>query len=233
MKALYLKEIGYYLKNPTGYIIITLFAVFTNFMFVKDIFTVNTASMRQFFDLIPWMLLVFVPAISMRSLAEEKRSNTIETLLTLPISEIQIVLAKFLALLSIVSIGLLLTISLPVSLSMISTLYLPEIIMGYIGTVLLGALFISISLFFSSLTKNQVVAFLSSILALFLLLVVNVEFAAGMIPHLMADALVILSPYIHFLTFVKGLLDIRAMFYFASFIVLFLGLTVIDLEKRG
>lgn len=233
MKVLFWKELGYYLKNPIGYIIITLFAVFANFLFLKDIFIVGSASMRVFFDLLPWLLLIFIPAISMRSISEERRSNTIETLLTLPLSEIQIVLAKFLALLTLVAIGLLLTSSLAISLSFVSGLYLPEIFMGYIGALAMSSMFIGISMFFSSLTKNQVIAFLSSVIFLFLVLVINGDFAAGTLPRPVLDMFTILSPYFHYTAFVKGLLDIRAVFYFVTMTVLFLGLTVIDLEKRN
>ena len=75
MKALYKKEIQFYLNNPIGYIVIMLFAVFANFLFVKDIFIVGSASLRPFFDILPWLMMVFVPALTMRSLAEEKKNN--------------------------------------------------------------------------------------------------------------------------------------------------------------
>src|SRR3990167_478658 len=128
MYTLYKKELGYYLNNPVGYIIVILFGVFANFLFVKDLFLIGTASMKPFFAFIPWLFLIFIPALSMRILSEEKRTNTLETLLTLQISETQIVIAKFLALLTIAAIGLVLTLSLPVSLAVLSGLYLPEAI---------------------------------------------------------------------------------------------------------
>src|SRR3989344_9699856 len=93
-KNLYKKELNYYLNNPIGYIVVVLFAVFANFLFVKDIFVIGSVSLRPFFSFLPWLFLVFVPALTMRVLSEEKRINTIEVLLTLPISELQIVLAK-------------------------------------------------------------------------------------------------------------------------------------------
>src|SRR3989344_5665671 len=108
MKNLYKKEIAYYLNNPIGYIVVILFAVFANFLFVKDIFVVGSASMRPFFSFLPWLFLVFVPALTMRILSEEKRVNTLEVLLTLPVSETQVVLAKFFALLTVAAVGLLL-----------------------------------------------------------------------------------------------------------------------------
>src|SRR3989344_1559691 len=170
MLTLYKKELNYYLNNPVGYLAIILFAVFANFFFVKDIFVVGSANLRPFFGIVPWLLLVFIPALAMRIISEEKRTNTMEILLTLPISETQIVIAKFLALLTVSGIGLLLTIGLPISLSVITKVYLPEILAGYTGGILLAGFYISLSMFFSSQTKNQVVAFLGSALTLFFLL---------------------------------------------------------------
>ena len=232
MNALYKKELSYYLKNPIGYIVIVLFAVFTNFMYTKDMFAVGSASLRPFFDTLPWMFMVFIPALSMRSLSEEKRSNTIETLLALPLSETQIILAKFLALLTVVAIALGLTLSLPVTLSVVSHLYLPEILVGYLGALFLAALFIAISMFFSSQTKNQVVALLGSVLVLFLVIMTASDFAASVVPRAVIDMLTFFSPTYYLDSFNKGVIDLRALVYFISFTIVFLLLTIIDLEKR-
>ena len=114
MFKLFKKELDYYLNNPIGYVVLILFVVFANFLYIKDIFVVGSASLRPFFGVLPWLLMIFIPALAMRSVAEEKRSNTIEVLLTLPISETQIVIAKFMALMILMGIGLLLTIGLTV-----------------------------------------------------------------------------------------------------------------------
>jgi ABC-2 type transport system permease protein len=233
MAPLYKKEITYYLNNPIGYIVITLFAVLTNFFFIKDIILVGSASTRPLFGLIPWLFLVFIPALSMRSLAEEKRANTIETLLTLPVSELQVVLAKFLALVTLVAIGLALTLALPVALWVYSGLYLPELLTGYVGALFLAGLYIALSMFFSSQTKNQVVAFLFSVVVLFVLLIMATDAASTVLPKFVQDALSYFSPQYHMENFVKGLIDMRSVVYFLSGIVLFLFLTVTDLEKRS
>lgn len=232
MKTLYKKELSYYLNNPIGYIIVILFAVFSNFFFIKDIFVVGSASMEPFFLLIPWFLLIFAPALSMRIISEEKRTNTLEVLLTLPVSEMQVVMSKFLALLTVSFIGMVLTLLLPIVLSFVSSLYLPEIIVGYIGILLYIALSISISIFFSSLTKNQVVAFLLSIVTLFFLLVLSGDFLGSVFPKFIQDALNFFSPLQQLSNFARGVVDIRSLFYFVSFTAMFLMLTVIKLEKR-
>ena len=233
MKNLYKKELNYYLNNPIGYIILVLFAVFANFLFVKDIFVVGSASLRPFFTFLPWLFLIFIPALTMRIISEEKRVNTIEVLLTLPVSETQIVLAKFLALLTVTGIGLLLTTGLAISLSLLTKIYLPEIIAGYLGSILLAAFCISLSMFFSSLTKNQVVAFLGSSLTIFFLLVLGSDFTANVLPGGVHDFLIYFSPFNHLGNFIKGVIDFRSVFYFVSLTVMFLFLTVVDLEKRS
>jgi ABC-2 type transport system permease protein len=235
MFSVYKKELSYYLNNPLGYIIIILFAVFANFLYVKDMFVVGLASMRSFFSLIPWLFLIFIPALSMRSISEEKRTNTIETLLALPLSETQIILAKFLALVTVMSIALMLTGALPVALFFLKTrVYIPEVIIGYIGTVLLGTFFIALSLFFSSLSKNQVVALLASIITIFCLLVIggDSDFFSNLVSKTVADFLSYFSPLYHLQNFMKGVIDIRSIFYFVSGTLLFLFLSIIDLENR-
>ena len=232
MKNLYKKELNYYLNNPIGYIVIILFGVFANFLFVKDLFLMGSASMRSFFALLPWLLMVFVPALTMRMLSEEKKTNTLEVLLTLPISETQIILAKFLALITLVFLAFLLTVGLPVSLSFLTKMYLPEILIGYLGALLLAASFISLSLFFSGQTTNQVVAFLAAVITIFLLLVLATDFTASILPKTVQDFLSYFSPGYHLQNFIKGIVDLRSLFYFLSMTVLFLIMTIIDLEKR-
>lgn len=232
MLALYKKELNYYLNNPIGYIIICLFGVFANFMFVKDIFVVGSASMRSFFAFVPWLFMIFIPAISMRSFAEERRANTIEVLLTLPISETQIVFAKFLALITVSSIALLLTLGLPVSLSFLSKLYFPEILVGYIGCIMLSGALISLSMFFSAQTKNQVVAFLASVVTTFLMLVVATDITGSVLPRVIQDFFSFVAPTLHFSNFIKGVIDLRSIVYFSGFITVFLFLTVATIEKR-
>jgi ABC-2 type transport system permease protein len=101
MYPLIKKELGHFFNNPFGYIVVVLFALFANFLFVKDIFLFGQVSMRQFFVLIPWIYMVFLPAITMRALAEEKRMRTMEILQTIPLTASQIVLAKCIAILCV------------------------------------------------------------------------------------------------------------------------------------
>ncbi len=233
MFTLYKKELSYYLNNPIGYIVIVLFAVFANFFFIKDIFVVGSASMQPFFSILPWLFLIFVPAVSMRTLSEEKRTNTIETLLTLPVSETQIVAAKFLAILTVVTISLALTLGLPIALSFLTKLYLPEILVGYLGAIFMAASYIGLSMFFSSQTKNQVIAYLVSAVVLFFLVVAGGDFLGSVLPRAAQDYLSYFSPLYHLQTFTTGVVDLRSVLYFVSVTIVFLFFTVVDLEKRN
>ncbi len=229
---LYKKELRYYLNSSIGYIIVILFAGFANFLFVKDIFVVGSASMKPFFSLLPWIFLIFIPALTMRILSEERRTNTIEVLLTLPVSESQIIVSKFFALCTLIGIALILTMGLPISLFFLTKLYIPELIVGYLGSLLLASAFISVALFFSSQTKNQVVAFLSSVITLFVLLVLGTDFMATIFPKVLLDFLNYFTPQYHFASFIKGVIDIRSVMYFVSLIAVSLFFTIVSLEKR-
>lgn len=232
MLTLFKKELSFYFNNPIGYVVSVLFAVFANFLFIKDIFLRGDSSMRSFFDLLPWLLMIFVPALAMRVFAEEKRTNTIELLLSLPVSEFSLVVAKFFALVFFGSVSLVLTFSVPILLSIIGKPAISEITVSYVGAVLLLAGFVALSQFFSSVTKNQIIAFLFSTVALFFLILLGSDFFSTVIPHIMSEYVAVFSPLNHYNSFLKGLVDVRAVFYFTSFIVLFIFMTVISVEKR-
>ncbi|PIQ73809.1 ABC transporter [Candidatus Roizmanbacteria bacterium CG11_big_fil_rev_8_21_14_0_20_36_8] len=237
MKALFKKELLFYFNSPLGYISIVLFGVFANFMFVKDIFVYGSASLRPFFEIVPWLFMIFIPALTMRLIAEEKRTNTIEVLMSMPISEMQIVISKWLSTVLMVGVGLILTMGLPISMYLLTKqvgvrLYLPEVFVGYFGLILLASAYISISLFFSSITKNQIVAFLTSALVIFFLMIFSTDFAASILPKLLQNYLNYLSPTTQLDSLIKGVLDLRSIFYFVSVDALFIFLTVIGLENR-
>ena len=146
MKALYKKELMQLLNSPVGYSVPVVFALFLGYLFMKDVFVVGSASLKPFFSVAPWLLFILIPALSMRSISEEKKSNTYEVLMTLPISESTIVLAKLLSIFTLTAITLALTLSIPLVLGFISALYAPEIIVGYVGLLLFRLLYLIFSL---------------------------------------------------------------------------------------
>lgn len=230
--AMYKKEMGLYLNNPLGYIIIILFGVFANFLYIKDLFLRDSSSLRPFFDVVPWILLIFIPAISMRTFSEEKRTNTIELLLTLPVSPLEITLAKFFALQSLLALSISLTFSLPYTISRVGTLAGGEVIVSYVGLFLLGSSFAAIAMFFSALTKNQIISLLMSILSLFILYVFGTQYITPLLSKQIQEVLVFLTPSFQYEVFLKGLLDLRAVLYFISLTFAALFLTVVGIERR-
>jgi ABC-2 type transport system permease protein len=132
--------------------------------------------------------------------------------------------------LTVLALGL--TLGLPVSLSFIAKIYLPEIIVGYLGILLLAAFYISITMFFSSLTKNQVLAFLGSVIVIFFILIIGSDFLANVLPKALLDFFSFLTPPTHLQNFIKGVIDIRSLIYFISLSAAVLFLTMTNLEKR-
>lgn len=233
MKALYKKELMQLLNSPVGYSVPIVFALFLGYLFIKDVFVVGSASLKPFFSIAPWLLFILIPALSMRSISEEKRANTIEVLMTLPLSEEVIVFAKLLSLFTVITITLSLTLSVPLILGYISALYLPEIIIGYIGLLLLSLLYLSFSLYISSRVFNQIASFSLSAILLFLMTTLSSDFLANLLPKAVQDLLLFGSPILHLDNFVKGVVDLRSLSYFAMLIVLFFKLTIIELQKRS
>lgn len=232
MKAIFKKELGFYFNTSLGYIVAILFAIIANFLFIKDLFLRGNASFRPFFEILPWLYLFFLPALAMRSFSEEKRLNTIEVLLSLPIAEKDIVLGKFLALIVFWLFSLSLTFTLPLTLFLIGRPYLPEIILGYLGNLLLAVSFLSITMFFSSTTKNQLLAYLYSFLTLFLMIILGSEFLANVLPYSLHQFLSYFSPFYHYQFFLKGVIDLRGIVYFISLTFMMIFWTIINLEKR-
>jgi len=232
MKALYKKELMQLLNSPVGYSVPIVFALFLGYLFIKDVFVIGSASLKPFFSVAPWLLFILIPALSMRSISEEKRTNTIEVLLTLPLSEETVVFAKLLSLFTIIAITLGLTLSIPLVLGFISALYVPEIIVGYVGLLLLSSLYLSFSLFVSSRVLNQIASFSVSVIILFLMTTLSSDFLANILPKAVQDVLLFGSPLLHLDNFVKGVVDLRSLSYFILLIVLFYKLTVTELKKR-
>ncbi len=232
MKTVVKKELDFYLNNPIGYIVVVLFAIFVNFFYIKDVFVSSVVSIKSLFNILPWFLMIFIPALSMRIFAEEKRLNTIEVLLTLPIDEKIIVLGKFFSLLILYGISLALTLGFVIFLFIFSKLSLSEVLVGYLGEILFGASLISLSIYISNKTKNQLIAFFISLLSIFFLIVISSEFMGSVLPRIVIDNLIYFSPVYHLQNFINGVITLKSLVYFLSVTLLFLFLTINDLKKR-
>ncbi len=233
MREVYKKEIGQMLGSPAGYIAPALFALFLGYMFVKDVFVIGSASLRAFFGVAPWLLFIYIPALAMRSLSEEKRTNTLEVLLTLPISERGIIAGKLFALSMITAVSWGLTLSVPLVLGSLTNISVLESLIGYVGVFLFSVMYISFSLYVSSRIPNQIASFLVSSIVLFFVTTLSSDFLANILPKVVQDFLLIVSPTLHLDNFSKGVIDFRSLAYFFGLTYLFYELTVAELAKRS
>lgn len=227
------KEIAYFFHSPIAYISIGLVVVVLNWLYFANFFLVNEVSMRSFFQNITLVYLLFVPAISMTSFAEEKRVKTMEILFTLPLTKLQIVLGKFLGTLTVLIFALLLTLTIPLTLSLLGQPEWGPVVTGYLSSVLLGGLFLSIGLYVSSLTDNQIVSFTVTAVTAFVLFITGSAFFLDRMPALILPFLRLVSVTTHFENMAKGVIDFRDLVYFVSLTGLFLYLTVNKIKKNN
>lgn len=225
------KELGHYLNNPYGYIVPIIFGMFSCFLFVKGLFLEENGSMRSFFDTLSWLLLLFIPISGMGLIAEEKRTKTLEVLLSLPVKITEVVIGKFLSLLLFCLVAILLTFSIPIALYFISSPHIPTIIVSYLGTFFLIGLVASITLYFSSITSSQIVALLLSLLITFCLFVINSNFFSTLLPRGVNSLLLFISPLHHIDSFYKGIIDAKAVAFFVGLTSLFLSFTYYSIKK--
>lgn len=230
------KEFFGYFRSPVGYVILAVFHMMVIAVaLLLGYYRQRQASLDAMFAFLPWILVVFIPATGMRLWAEEKRSGSIELLFTLPISPRTAVLAKFLAALAFVCIGLALTFSLA-----ITTEYLGEpdwgvMIAGYFGAALTAAAYLAITCVCSAMTKNQVIAFVTSVLICVLATVFGSEwvsrFLSDSLPTGAIEFLRLMSFEQHFQTMSKGLIDISAVSFYVTFTLACLGINMVVVEK--
>lgn len=229
------RELSSFFDSLIAFIMIILFLGFTGFftwISGSDIFLIGQASLRSFFAIAYWTLFFFIPALTMRMLAEEKKSGTIEMLLTKPVTDRQVILGKYLATLLLIAIALLFTLPYVVTVAKIGNIDAGGTICGYLALLLISAAYASIGLFSSSITNNQIVAFLT---ALFIGIFFHFLFqmiASGM-KGLVGQIINSFSMTVHFESLSRGVLDSKDLIYFASVIFLGLFLTEVSLSKRN
>lgn len=238
MKAVWVitkRELSGFFDSLMAYILLVLFLGLSGFftwLFGQDIFTRDQASLEVFFNVAYWSLFFFIPTITMRMLAEENRGRTIEMLATKAISDWQIVIGKFLACWMLVIVALLCTVPYYISVANLGPIDHGAVIGGYLGLLFISAVYVSIGIFTSSLTSNQIVAIL---LALFVGIFFQIIFdllASGMTGTL-AGILNYLSLNTHYESIARGVVDSKNMIYFISLVFLGLFLAQTILSKRN
>ena len=226
------KEIKSYFNSPAAYIVLVIFLLLSGWFFASPLFINNQANLRTLFSIIPLLYLFFIPAITMGLLSREKNTGTIEILATLPIKDTQIIMGKFWASVSLIGVGLLLTLVHFITILLLGTnVDFGAIFCGYIGLIFLGAVYSSIGIFASSITSNQIVALIISFFIIFFLFVI--KFFLMFVPDFMVGIFQFLSIDYHFSNIIRGVIDTRNIIYFVSLIVLFLKLAQASLENRN
>ncbi len=229
------KELRSYFDSLIAYVMIIIFLGFSGFftwLYGSDIFFVGQASLRTFFGIAYWTLFFFIPALTMKSIAEENHSGTLELLLTKPVNEWQLVGGKYLANLIIIFVALFLTFPYVITVSSIGNLDQGAVLLGYFGLLLMSSAYIGIGIFASSISQNQIVAFL---IALFIGLFFHIIF--GVIASTFTGALGHIFSYLdistHYESISRGVLDTKDLIYFLSITFLGLFFSVTKLAKRN
>lgn len=214
------KEFRTYFVSPIAYIVISIFLLVTGWFFFTTFFLYNQANLRNFFSLLPIIFSFVVPAVTMRLFSEELNVGSYEILLTMPVTFLDVVIGKFLSAVAFIAVMIAPTLSYPITVSFLGELDWGPVAGGYLGAVLLGASFSAIGLFASSLTRNQIIAFIIGMAICFSL--VLVDKMLFFLPQTLLGILSYLGADTHFQNISKGIIDSRDVLYFLS--VCFVGL---------
>lgn len=223
------RELMTYFYTPVAYIVITAFLIITGVFFFMKFFYYNQAEMREFFQFLPLILTLIVPAITMRLFAEEIHSGTIETLMTLPVTTIKTVVGKFLAATAFIAIMLSPTLIYLVTIVIVGSPDPGPLVTGYLGAILLAGAYASVGIMTSSMGRNQIVAFILGLLACFMLWLIDkilifLPNRLGFLEYLGTD--------FHFRNISRGIIDSRDIVYFLSIIIISILVTTKILDDR-
>ena len=225
------REFRSYFDGPIAYVVLGLSLTIVGWVVFRDYWTINRATLAPLFQYLPWALVILViPAVTMRLLAEEKRTGTIELLITMPVRDLDVVLGKFLATLALFFVMLLLTVPYYFFINRLGNVDWGPVASGYLGLLLLSAAGTAMGLFASSITENQIVAFMLTFCSLFVLWILDyVGAAAG---GWLGDFFGFISFQRRLMPFTRGVIDLRNVVYFLSVAGFFLFLSVRSLESR-
>ena len=239
------KDLRGYFDQPTGYILIVIFVGVISFFFffvsgISAFSRTSEASVRDLFTMLPWLLAVFVPASTMRLLAEEQRDGTLEILLTQPIRVWVVLAAKFLSGMVFVLVLIVATVGIPVALETVGNVEggkwnLDEgaVVAQYVGSLFLAAAFVSVGLFASSLTQNQIVSFILGLFFIAVLMLMGLDVVSETLPDRFSRLVQDLSPVTHFASMARGVIDLRDILYFVALVSTFLSATFLAIRSKS
>ena len=227
------KEFKTFFASPAAYLFLGAFVGLSLFVFfwVETFFSRNIADIRPLFQWFPVLLIFLVSALTMRSWSEEKRSGTIESLLTSPVSKFSLIGGKFLAALALVSIAMALTLPLPLTVSILGRLDIGPVFGGYVATFFLAASYISIGLFTSARTDNPIVALIMTVLLCGVFYIIGSPLITSLVGHNYATILEALGTGSRFESITRGVIDLRDLIFYSSIVVIFLVANAYTLEK--
>lgn len=224
------REFKAYFNSPVAYFVIAIFLVMIGILFFIPFFSQDRVSMRDFFSLVPFLFVFFTPAITMRLIAEERRSGTIEMLITLPVRDSEVIVGKFLASVFLLVVALALTLPYAFTIASFGNLDWGPVWGGYLGLLLMGLAYLALGLLTSSFTENQIVAF---VVALFLsMFFLMVDRFVIFLPAFLAQIFEYVSFGAHFRNAARGVVDSRDVIFFLSFTVISLFFAFRALESR-
>jgi ABC-2 type transport system permease protein len=237
--VIFRRELAGYFVTPVAYVFLVVFLAVAGALtyFVGNFFERQQADLSAFFLFHPWLYLFLVPAIAMRLWAEERKTGTVELLLTLPVSVTQAVIGKYLAAWVFTGVALILTFPIWLAVNWLGEPDNGAILAGYIGSFFMAGGYLAIGACFSAWTKNQVIAFVLSAAVCLLFTLSGTQFVlsfvSGWLPQAFADTIASLSFLTHFNAIAKGVVELRDVVFFGSIIVLFLmaNTIILDLEK--
>lgn len=238
IKGVIKRELAGYFGSPVAYVFIVVFLVLAGFFtfYVSRFYEQGQADLRSFFEWHQWIFLFLVPAVGMRLWADERRTGTIELILTLPVTLTEIILGKFLAAWFFLGVGLFLTFPLVLTVAYLGDPDLGAIFSAYCGSFLLAGAYLSVGSMTSSLTQNQVISFiLSVVICLFLILAgwpPVTDILSGWAPTWLVEVVAGFSFSPHFASMQRGVLDLRDIFYFFSVIFFMLFSNGVVLQNR-
>ena len=229
------RELNSFFDSLIAFVMLVLFLGFSGFftwISGADIFIVGQASLKTFFAIAYWTLFFFTPALTMRLISEEKKTGTIEMLLTKAVTDRQVILGKYIATMLLIIIALAFTLPYVITISQLGNLDVGGTVCGYLALILMSAAYASIGMFASSITSNQIVAFLT---ALFIGLFFHVifEVVAGSMTGFVGGIVNSLSLSTHFESLSRGVVDSRDLVYFGSIIFMGLFLSEVSLSRRN
>lgn len=231
------RELRSYFLSPIAYVFGILFLLILLYFATTGTLVHNqNARMDAFFRMLPWLFLIFTPALTMRLWAEERKLGTLELLLTFPVTTAQLILGKFLAALSYLALLLLLSLGLPITLDLYGELQWGPVIAAYVATLLMASAYLAVGMFFSSITRDQIIALLLAVVSLVVLFMLGwpqfLMIVGNVLPAPLVAFLGAISPYRYFESIARGVIDTRDILYYIAFCAFFLHLNALVLHGR-